>query len=145
MNIVTAILNALTGGLLQRFFDWRIASDRAEYEALNNSEKLAFDERQSIRSTAKEIRLATASFWEMRLITFLIAACFVSHLILVTLDTNFAFGWRIAKFPSPFDEWEGLILLSFFGVQVIGTGVRTVAATAIVKARSRLTWGGKLG
>ena len=77
---------------------------------------------------AKEIRLATASFWEMRLITAIIAGCFALHLLLVTLDTCFAFGWRIAAFPRPFDEWQGAILLSFFGVQVAGQGITAIAA-----------------
>lgn len=144
--MLNAILNVLTGGLAQRFFDWRITADRAKYDALNDAARLAFDERQSIRTTAKDIRLATASFWEMRLITFLIAASFTLHLVLVALDTCFGFGWRIAKFPAPFDEWQGLIILSFFGVQVAGNITRTVAATSIVKARRKvLTWGKPLG
>jgi hypothetical protein len=79
------------------------------------------------RRGAREIRLATAAFWEMRLITFIIALCFTSHLVLVTLDTNFGLGWRIAKFPAPFDEWQGVILLSFFGVQVASQGINAIA------------------
>lgn len=134
-GIGAAILNVLTGGIAQKVLDAWIARDAAKLAALNDAERLAYDERQSVRQTAKEIRLATASFWEMRLITFLIAATFTLHLILVGLDTCFALGWKIAKFPAPFDEWQGLILLSFFGVQVVGQGIRTVAATSIVKAK----------
>jgi hypothetical protein len=64
----------------------------------------------------------------MRLITAVIAGCFALHLVLVTLDTCFALGWRIAKFPAPFDEWEGTILLSFFGVQAIGMGISGIVS-----------------
>lgn len=68
------------------------------------------------RKAARDIRLATSGFWEMRLITFAIAGCFTLHLIAVTLDTVFMLGWGIPKYPRPFDEYEGVILLSFFGV-----------------------------
>lgn len=67
-----------------------------------------------------QVRLATAGFWEMRLITFLIAVPFVFHLWTVWLDTQFQFGWKIAAFPSPFNEWQGAILLSFFGIYAAG-------------------------
>lgn len=83
------------------------------------------------RKGAREIRLATAGFWEMRLITFLIAGCFTLHLVLVTLDTCFKFGWGIPAFPKPFDEWQGVILLSFFGVQIAGQGIMAIAAAII--------------
>lgn len=78
--------------------------------------------------SAKEIRLASAGFWEMRLITGVIAGCFSLHLLLVTIDTCFRLGWGIPKYPSPFDEWQGAILLSFFGVQVAGQGLTAIAA-----------------
>jgi hypothetical protein len=97
-------------------------NDNAHELALKNIEA-EIDARRG----AREIRLATAAFWEMRLITFIIALCFTSHLVLVTLDTNFGLGWRIAKFPAPFDEWQGIILLSFFGVQVASQGINAIA------------------
>lgn len=85
------------------------------------------------RKGAREIRLATAAFWEMRLITFIIASIFTLHLVLVGLDTCFGFGWRIAKFPAPFDEWQGIILLSFFGVQVAGQGLNALVAAIALR------------
>lgn len=81
------------------------------------------------RKAAREIRLATSGFWEMRLITFFIAGSFTLHLVAVTLDTVFSLGWGVPKYPKPFDEWQGAILLSFFGVQgaamIIGAFVAT--------------------
>ena len=81
---------------------------------------------------ALQVRMATAGFWEMRLLTFVIAACFVSHLVLVTIDTCFKLKIGIPAYPSPFDQWEGVILLSFFGVQLVGKGL-TAAAAAFLK------------
>lgn len=80
------------------------------------------------RQDARTIRLATANFWEMRLLTFIIAGCFTLHLALVTLDTCFGLGLHIAKFPAPFDGWEGQILLSFFGLYGAVSAVSSVAA-----------------
>lgn len=87
------------------------------------------------RQNARDIRLATAGFWEMRLFTALIALPFVIHVTLVGLDTNFRLGWDIAKFPAPFDQWEGAILLSFFGIYALGSSVATIAG-AIANRRS---------
>jgi hypothetical protein len=72
-------------------------------------------------------RSQTSGFWEMRLLTFIIGGCFTLHLAAVTLDTIFQLGWRIAKYPAPFDQYEGSILLSFFGLMA---GVTTVSAVA---------------
>jgi hypothetical protein len=81
-----------------------------------------------------QVRLATAGFWEMRLITFLIAIPFVFHLWTVWLDTQFRFGWKIAAFPEPFNEWEGAILLSFFGIYAAGkVGMGLVSSLAARK------------
>lgn len=108
---------------------------KAKLAADNDESRLVADvaikdiERQiADRQAAKEIRLATATFWEMRLVTALVAGCFALHLLLVTLDTCFALGWRVAAFPKPFDEWQGTILLSFFGMQAVGKGITTIAS-----------------
>ncbi|WP_425962655.1 hypothetical protein [Rhizobium nepotum] len=128
--ILTFITKLLTGTVFDRLtkvYETKLKAETA-------SEKLAADfaARQieadlTVRQNAKEIRLATAGFWEMRTITFLIALPFVIHLWAVGLDTVFRFGWGVPKFPTPMDEWEGAILLSFFGVQVISRGFDTLA------------------
>ncbi|MDQ3024121.1 MAG: hypothetical protein M3R04_07040 [bacterium] len=83
---------------------------------------------------SNQVRLATAGFIEMRAITGVVAGCFALHLLLVTLDTCFAFGWKIAAFPAPFDQWQGTILLSLFGVGVASKGI-TAATTAFLARR----------
>lgn len=74
------------------------------------------------RQAARE---RSAGFWEMRLLTFMIAAPFVLHAAAVGLDTTLTFvQWNIPAYPPPFDEWEAAILLSFFGINAGLTGVR---------------------
>jgi hypothetical protein len=125
------LIRLITGDLLGKLAE----AYQARLKAQNETEKLVADvaikdiERQMAdRSAAKEIRLATAGFMEMRVITALIALPFVLHLNLVALDTCFKLGWRVSAFPAPFDQWEGTILLSFFGVHVVGQGITTLAS-----------------
>lgn len=125
-----AIFRAVTGdiaGQLRQAYEARLA-------ATNNSERIAADveierleDLQHARTNAKEIRLATAGFWEMRALTAAIATPFVMHLWAVALDTVFGFGWTVSAFPAPFDEWQGAILLSFFGVAAAGAGLKAIA------------------
>lgn len=125
-----AIIRWVTGDLVGQL----TKAYEAKLKAENDTQRLIADtaikdiERQMAdRTAAKEIRLATAGFWEMRAITVLIAAPFVLHLNLVALDTCFKLGWRIPAFPAPFDQWQGAILLSFFGVHVVGQGITALA------------------
>ncbi len=80
------------------------------------------------RHEAGLIRRETAGFPEMRVITAVIAGCFTLHLVLVTADTCFKLGWRIPAYPDPFDDWQGVILLSFFGLQAAQVGLNTIAS-----------------
>lgn len=128
--IWNAVLGLISGPVLDGY--------RAKLEAQNNANAMGkdialkqIDAEIEARRGAREIRLATAGFWEMRLITFLIAGCFTLHLVLVTIDTCFRLGWGIPAFPKPFDEWQGVILLSFFGVQIAGQGIMAIAAAII--------------
>jgi hypothetical protein len=106
---------------------------RAKLDAANASDRIAADlairEIEAdieARKRAHELRLATSGFWEMRLLTFAIALPFVAHLWAVWLDTQFRLDWKIPKFPEPMDEWQGAILLSFFGIYTLGKAVQSV-------------------
>lgn len=118
------LLRSSSNGVLAAVKDTLIgASDNASKVALKE-----IDAEIAARQHARDIRLATAGFAEMRFLTFVIAACFVLHLVLVTLDTCFKLGWSVPAFPKPFDEWEGVVILSFFGVQLAGKAINTVGA-----------------
>lgn len=115
---------------------------RAKLDAANTSDRIAADlairEIEAgieARKRAHELRLATSGFWEMRLLTFAIAFPFVMHLWAVWLDTQFRFGWEVPKFPKPMDEWQGAIMLSFFGIYTLGRTVQSLG-TALAMRRS---------
>jgi len=126
-----ALIRWITGdlvGQLTEAYKVKLAADTDEKKLVADAVVKHLEAEMQARSGAKEIRLATAGFWEMRAVAAVIAGCFALHLLLVTLDTCFALGWRVAAYPAPFDQWEGTILLSFFGVQVAGQGISAIAA-----------------
>ncbi len=126
-----SFLRWLTGdlmGALTRAYEMKLKAENDQQRLVADAAIADISRQIDAARNAKEIRLASVGFWEMRLITAVIAGCFALHLLLVTLDTCFALGWRIAKFPAPFDEWEGMILLSFFGIQAVGGGLNAIAA-----------------
>lgn len=128
------ILSWLTGGgiaavgreLRQARLD-ALNAQNAEQRIIADVHVKELEAEMEQRWQAAEIRRETAGFWEMRALTFLIAAPFALHAGAVGLDTTFRFGWGVPAYPPPFDEWEGRILLSFFGVQVVSGGIMAIA------------------
>ena len=141
--MLMAILNWISGGLLTKITDPLAQAYRDKLAADTDIKKLAAEENikrleleQQQRNNAKEIRLATSGYWEMRLLTFLIAFPFVYHLWLVTYDTiRTDINLRIPALPPPFDEWQAAILLSFFGVTVLGSGIKSIAGAMAYRKR----------
>ncbi len=100
------------------------------------SEQLQVQWAMAQLAAMQTIRMATAGFWEMRVMTATIAAVFTSHLVLVWFHT--CFGWSITgkpvpKFPAPMDEWQGAIILSFFGLTAGVTSIKAIAAAVIAR------------
>lgn len=135
--MISQFLASLVGGSI---VSGLLKGYRARLEAANTSDRIAADlairEIEAgieARKRAHELRLATSGFWEMRLLTFAIAFPFVAHLWAVWLDTQFRFGWQIPKFPEPMDEWQGAIMLSFFGIYTMGKTVQSVGMSIAMR------------
>jgi hypothetical protein len=126
-KLFLAVLNWASGGVLDKVLGFVERRETEKLAAMNSEQQRAHEDRMAARQAAKDIRLATAGYWEMRLLTFLIALPFLVHLWLVAWDTYWPQPWTVEKLPAPFDEWEGAILLSFFGVSVVGSGIKAVA------------------
>lgn len=143
MSVLISILNWISGGLLEKITNPLVQAHKDYLNSKNDEEKLLAEQRikfleveQEQRNNQKEIRLATSGFWEMRLLTFLIALPFVIHLWYVFLDTiDTSVNWRIPAFPEPFDQWQAAILLSFFGVTVVGSGIKAIAGAIAYRKR----------
>jgi hypothetical protein len=132
--VLKAVLGWMTGGGIAAIGEQLRQARLDSLNEQNSEQRIIADLRvkelefqQEAARNALELRRETAGFWEMRLITFVIAGCFAFHLLLVTIDTCFRLGWGIPAYPPPFDQWQGAILLSFFGVQVVGQGITAIA------------------
>lgn len=136
--MIRAVLNWFLGkpletlaGAYAKHKDSETEKDRVLADVAKNQ----MDNEVRTQGIAKDVRVVTAGFWEMRALTFLIAAPFVLHLNLVALDTCFKLGWAIPAFPPPFDENGWKILLSFFGIAVANKGIHAIAAALIARRR----------
>ena len=144
------LLNLASGPILDGY-KARLAADTSANKVGDLIVK-QIDAEMAARAGAREIRLATAGFWEMRLLTFLIAFPFVEHLLAVWASTRWGWysrgGWfehcwfeagvskcGVPAFPVPFSEWEGAILLSFFGAAAVGKSAQAIAAGLIARGR----------
>lgn len=136
MGILGAILSWLSGGIVGQITGPLLDAYKAKLNSSDQAAQLMATDAIDARKAVVQVRMATAGYWEMRTLTVAIALPFTLHVWLVGIDTCFRLGWRIPAFPSPFDQWEGAILLSFFGVSVIGSGIKAIAG-AIALGRVR--------
>jgi hypothetical protein len=143
MTILAKLFMWLTtgagGGLLTKWLD--VIMKRADTNAVGVS--AAIQGEIAARTGARDVRLATAGFWEMRVLTGVIGFWFVLHLSLVAFDTittgtRFEIvGWNVPAFPEPFNEWEGAIILSFFGLYGASKAVNSILAAVILYIRGK--------
>ncbi|WP_342643434.1 hypothetical protein [Rhodoligotrophos ferricapiens] len=134
--LFTQVLSWLSGGVLDRVLAYferqattEVESERVRAAVISEYIKAELEARKA----ASQIRLATNGYWEMRFITAIIAGCFTLHLVMVTLDTCFKLGWRVFAFPEPFNEWQGAIILSFFGIYTVGKGISAIAGAIALR------------
>lgn len=126
--MITLILNALTGGLL-RAWQAKISADSDEKRLIADAAIADIKAQSEARQQAAQIRRETAGYWEMRVATALIAWPTAAHYALVAYDTmrtDIYLG--IPRLPSPMDEWQQAIILSFFGVQLGTKAVQSLAS-----------------
>ena len=133
--MLAKILSWLVGGGIAAIAKPLSEAYQARLNAQNDSQKIAaqltIDSLEKQMNALIENRRMTSGFWEMRLISFIIAACATAHYAAVTVDTIGQFSWNVAAYPAPFNEYEGSILLSFFGIYAAGRGIQTIANAII--------------
>lgn len=126
--MIALILNALTGGLLKAWQD-KLAADTDEKRLIADAAIADIKAQSVARQQAAQIRRETAGYWEMRVATAVIAWPTAAHYALVTYDTmDTSRNLAIPALPSPMDEWQAAIILSFFGVQLGTKAVQSLAS-----------------
>ena len=123
------ILQALTGQLQQAWATYE-AGQTAEARAAAQVEVQRIQGLIDAQQQAAHIRLATVGQWEMRLLVFLAALGPVVHYLAVCVVSTWPArfpGWVVLALPAPMDQWEGSIILSFFGLSVVGSIAKAIA------------------
>ncbi|MCW0235224.1 MAG: hypothetical protein OJJ21_16605 [Ferrovibrio sp.] len=126
--MISAILNLLSGGLLKAW-EAKLAADSSEKSLIADAAIQDIKAQMAARDAAKEIRLSTVGFWEMRVATALIAWTVSAHMALIGLDTILTtVNLGIPPLPQPMQEWEAQIILSLFGLQAAQGGISAIAS-----------------
>ncbi len=111
IGLVGSLLSGGFGKLLARAYeDHRAAQSEAE--------RLAAAERIARLESAQAVRLATVGRWSVEVPSFIAGMSMSCHLALVAYaSTPYApLGFVVHKLPAPMDQWQGAIILSFFGL-----------------------------
>jgi hypothetical protein len=102
------------GGLVEQL---RLAY-QARLAAGNDADKIAAD----AEIARLERRLATSDNRGLRLAVGIIAMAMALHLAAVVFVSALPFwGWTVHALPPPMDDWQGQIILGFFGLRAIQT------------------------
>ncbi|MFO1183657.1 MAG: hypothetical protein U1E56_02570 [Bauldia sp.] len=124
----------LVSGVLDAYKARLAAANSAEAHAVDLA-KAEVAAAIAARANAKEIRLATSGFFEVRALFFLIGFGFALHTFAVCCGTTLAplldrSSWllHIPALPTPLDAYEGQVIAFFFGSAVAMTGVQAIAA-----------------
>lgn len=127
------IKDILTGGigkLAQSYRDIKIAEIKEKGNVTNTVKELELkrlEAEETARQTSKEIRLATKDYWEVRFAIGLVAIPSSLHYAFTAFESIYGFGWNIQPLPEPLNEWQGIIILSYFGYGTIRHGTNVIA------------------
>ncbi len=104
---------------------------KKEIEAKNDERRLVYQERLAILEAQKSEMVNASKHqqtmidnWEIRLLIFIIAGVCVLHMVMVVLDSTYNFEMVVNKLPEPYEEYQGKIILSFFGLSAFRTGIK---------------------
>lgn len=110
LKIFTWIISSLSGGVLDKLLD--AYSKRQDTNAQIATETIKAE--LETRRLQKEVIVVEQGWWVTAAIRPLIVYPFILHVGAVALDSTFTLGWGIAKLPSPYENLEQTIILSYF-------------------------------
>lgn len=109
MSVLRLLAGIFGGGIpdqLRRAYEAKLAAG-------NDADRIAAD----VEITRLHNRLATADNPGLRWAIGIIALVMALHLALVVFVSAFPFwGWTVHALPAPMNEWQGRIILGFFGL-----------------------------
>lgn len=136
--LLKMLLSLLTGGIgkaMDSYRDVQIARLKEQSDANNvirDMELASLEHDKAAAQNAREIRLATKDHWEVRLAVALVAIPTSFHYAATVADAIYHFGWAITPLPAPLNEWQGVIILGYFGYGTL-RNVTKAAVTAVLR------------
>lgn len=138
---IKLIGSLFTGGIAKFFTTYqavKIAQIEQNTKISSVVKELELERLQTERAAsidAKQIRFATKDFWEVRFAIALVAIPTSFHYACVVIDSIYDMPWQIAALPTPLDDWQGTIILSYFGLASIRHGVNAVTMRLLDKRK----------
>ena len=129
--MLTWLLSWLSGGVLDRLLTFFEQKQLSEVERDKVAATVAVESIKAeieTRKLQKELIASESGWWVTAWIRPIIIYPLAFHLNAVILDSVFHLGWNIAKLPSPMDQWQGSIILSYFLARPVEKIGRSVVA-----------------
>lgn len=134
LSLITSLLTGGIGKALDSYRDVQIAKLKTQSETgnlLKELELAGLERDKAMAQNAKEIALATKDHWEMRLAIALVAIPTSFHYAATVFDAVYHFGWAITPLPDPLGEWQGAIVLGYFGLGAARNVTKAVVAAMV--------------
>lgn len=117
MGDVIGLITKLIGGGIA---DKLLRAYEAKLSAQNDAERLFAESQIRALEIAQANRLATSDNIGVRWAIGIVALGLSVHLALVAFVSAFPhWGWTIHALPYPMNEWQGHIILGFFGLSAV--------------------------
>jgi len=136
MRLLYLLIDKLFGSAMTGVLDaykFKVEADNKVDQRLADLQMKQAEIQQSLALESIATRKDVKGFWEIRAMTFFIAFPFALHSLAVNMDSIFLFDWNVAQLPEPYDDYQGQILLWFFGIHI----TQTVAGTLVSAIRRR--------
>lgn len=134
MKLLTTLLTGGIGKVADTYRDIKIAKVKESTQINNVVKELELkrlENEQAAHEAAKEVRIATKDYWEIRFAVGLVAIPTSFHYACIVIDSIYNMGWNIQKLPTPLDDLQGTIILSYFGLVSVRHGINVVAASML--------------
>lgn len=118
--MVGILLKLVTSGFLDKLLGYYQNKD-------NNSAEIAkkhIEAEIETRKLRKEVIAVESGWWVTRWCRPFLFYPLALHIVAITFDTIFSLGWGIPSLPSPYNELQFAIILSYFLTRPVEKGFR---------------------
>lgn len=118
--VASIFIKFLTSGILEKLIGVYEKKQGLEAEQAKENLKAEIENRK----VQKEVILNEHGWWVTRWCRPFLFYPLALHIVAISLDTIFKFGWGIPSLPSPYNELQFAIILSYFLTRPVEKSVR---------------------